>query len=266
MRAENQIQYHNAPPNERSEAAKNIQIRIMDMLNDQKLSHLYKENNAVGMDSPLSPYSPVSPAYSPISPVSETATKLHPHGVYSAENDPYVPLGGNDTAVLSNMQRQQQIGDTVNVIKEQINRISQRGERLDSLQDKTDDLAVPTLGFRHGANRVRKPLLWSPLVKAIQAAQELGSSVYESGSTLFANQEGYQSEDGAAVPQDTENMIEDFLHSPRPTDLPENSEQVPTSSFVSGNIESNIKIESISAHSDERQGLITEDRANQKMP
>src|SRR5271170_7877598 len=41
-------------------------------------------------------------------------------------------------------------------MRENINKVSQRGERLDSLQDKTDNLAVSAQGFQRGANRVGK--------------------------------------------------------------------------------------------------------------
>jgi vesicle-associated membrane protein 4 len=54
----------------------------------------------------------------------------------------------------------QQIDDTVGVMRENINKVSQRGERLDALQDKTDNLAVSAQGFRRGANRVRKQMWW----------------------------------------------------------------------------------------------------------
>jgi vesicle-associated membrane protein 4 len=54
----------------------------------------------------------------------------------------------------------QQIDDTVGVMRENITKVSQRGERLDSLQDKTDNLAVSAQGFRRGANRVRKQMWW----------------------------------------------------------------------------------------------------------
>lgn len=54
----------------------------------------------------------------------------------------------------------QQIDDTVGVMRDNINKVSQRGERLDSLQDKTDNLAVSAQGFRRGANRVRKQMWW----------------------------------------------------------------------------------------------------------
>ena len=57
----------------------------------------------------------------------------------------------------------QQIDDTVGVMRENINKVSQRGERLDSLQDKTDNLAVSAQGFRRGANRVRKQMWWKDM-------------------------------------------------------------------------------------------------------
>ncbi|KAJ9652307.1 Vesicle membrane receptor protein (v-SNARE) [Neophaeococcomyces mojaviensis] len=83
--------------------------------------------------------------------------------------DPYLPpsggaaqqpqSGGNArTAAL-----QAQIDDTVGVMRENITKVSQRGERLDSLQDKTDNLAVSAQGFRRGANRVRKQMWWKDM-------------------------------------------------------------------------------------------------------
>lgn len=81
--------------------------------------------------------------------------------------DPYIPNnGGKGDAAggSSGNQRtaalQAQIDDTVGVMRENINKVSQRGERLDSLQDKTDNLAVSAQGFRRGANRVRKQMWW----------------------------------------------------------------------------------------------------------
>jgi vesicle-associated membrane protein 4 len=48
-------------------------------------------------------------------------------------------------------------------MRENINKVSQRGERLDSLQDKTDNLAVSAQGFRRGANRVRKAMWYKDM-------------------------------------------------------------------------------------------------------
>ncbi|KAI9880949.1 MAG: Protein arg-6, mitochondrial [Pleopsidium flavum] len=85
--------------------------------------------------------------------------------------DPYIPAGhgapGGGAGHNGGNQRtaalQAQIDDTVGVMRENINKVSQRGERLDSLQDKTDNLAVSAQGFRRGANRVRKQMWWKDM-------------------------------------------------------------------------------------------------------
>ncbi|KAI5299104.1 SNAP receptor, synaptobrevin [Ascosphaera pollenicola] len=81
--------------------------------------------------------------------------------------DPYIPSGSAaapGAAATPGNQRtaalQAQIDDTVGVMRDNINKVSQRGERLDSLQDKTDNLATSAQGFRRGANRVRKVMWW----------------------------------------------------------------------------------------------------------
>lgn len=38
--------------------------------------------------------------------------------------------------------------------------MAERGERLDSIENKTDNLAISAQGFRRGANRVRKDMWW----------------------------------------------------------------------------------------------------------
>jgi len=82
--------------------------------------------------------------------------------------DPYIPSGNapGASAAPGNQRTaalQAQIDDTVGVMRENINKVSQRGERLDSLQDKTDNLAVSAQGFRRGANRVRKQMWWKDM-------------------------------------------------------------------------------------------------------
>ncbi|KAJ5141693.1 uncharacterized protein N7443_006406 [Penicillium atrosanguineum] len=88
-----------------------------------------------------------------------------------APYDPYIPAGANGATAASSSENgnqrtaalQAQIDDTVGVMRENINKVSQRGERLDSLQDKTDNLAVSAQGFRRGANRVRKQMWWKDM-------------------------------------------------------------------------------------------------------
>ncbi|WYZ39448.1 hypothetical protein EsH8_III_001362 [Colletotrichum jinshuiense] len=85
-----------------------------------------------------------------------------------APYDPYIPSGQAGAAPQQQgaggnartQALQAQIDDTVGVMRENINKVSQRGERLDALQDKTDNLAVSAQGFRRGANRVRKQMWW----------------------------------------------------------------------------------------------------------
>jgi vesicle-associated membrane protein 4 len=59
-----------------------------------------------------------------------------------------------------------QIDDTVIVMQQNIKKVAQRGERLDSLQDTTDDLSVSAKHFRRGTNRVRK-LMWLKDMKIV---------------------------------------------------------------------------------------------------
>ncbi|KAJ7040663.1 synaptobrevin-domain-containing protein [Mycena alexandri] len=90
-----------------------------------------------------------------------------PHApIMSEPYDPYLPRngaaggppaggsGGQGNAKTAAIQAQ--IDDTVGIMRENITKVAERGERLDSLQDKTDNLAVSAQGFRRGANRVRK--------------------------------------------------------------------------------------------------------------
>ncbi|KAI6381766.1 SNAP receptor, synaptobrevin [Pyricularia grisea] len=90
-----------------------------------------------------------------------------------APYDPYIPnqgaggAGGRGAATQQGaggnartQALQSQIDDTVGVMRDNINSVAQRGERLDVLQDKTDNLAQSAQGFRRGANRVRKQMWW----------------------------------------------------------------------------------------------------------
>ncbi|KAG8935163.1 SNAP receptor, synaptobrevin [Tulasnella sp. 417] len=86
--------------------------------------------------------------------------------------DPYVPRGGE--APSGNAPRpapgnsktaalQADIDRTVDLMQKNIAKVAERGERLDDLQDKTDNLAVSAQGFRRGANRVRKNMWWKDM-------------------------------------------------------------------------------------------------------
>ncbi|KAI8909995.1 synaptobrevin [Powellomyces hirtus] len=48
-------------------------------------------------------------------------------------------------------------------MQDNINKVMQRGEHLDTLQNKTDDLQNSSLQFKRGANRVRKQMWWKDM-------------------------------------------------------------------------------------------------------
>jgi len=48
-------------------------------------------------------------------------------------------------------------------MRSNLQKAGERGERLDNLQDKTDNLATSAQGFRRGANRVRKQMWWKDM-------------------------------------------------------------------------------------------------------
>ncbi|TKA53275.1 hypothetical protein B0A49_11563 [Cryomyces minteri] len=73
--------------------------------------------------------------------------------------DPYISnnAGGSAGGHNGNQRTaalQAEIDSTVGIMRDNINKVSERGARLDSLQDKTDNLAVSAQGFRRGANRM----------------------------------------------------------------------------------------------------------------
>ena len=48
-------------------------------------------------------------------------------------------------------------------MRDNINKVAERGERLDSIENNTDNLAISAQGFRRGANRVRKDMWWKDM-------------------------------------------------------------------------------------------------------
>jgi len=80
--------------------------------------------------------------------------------------DPFIEDGqakNTDQGNPRTQALQAEINSTVGIMRDNINKVSERGPRLDSLQDKTDNLAVSAQGFRRGANRVRKQMWWKDM-------------------------------------------------------------------------------------------------------
>ncbi|AET39856.1 SNAP receptor SNC2 Ecym_5066 [Eremothecium cymbalariae DBVPG len=77
----------------------------------------------------------------------------------SVPYDPYVPPEGTNSQSKAAVLKAE-IDDTVGIMRDNINKVAERGERLTSIQDKADNLAVSAQGFKRGANRVRKQMWW----------------------------------------------------------------------------------------------------------
>ncbi|GAA6030965.1 hypothetical protein JCM8097_008959 [Rhodosporidiobolus ruineniae] len=102
------------------------------------------------------PYDPYIPGSNPNQPGGGPGPAAS--GSSGGGAKPSGGAGNNKTAAI-----QQQIDDTVGIMRENITKVAERGERLDALQDKTDNLAQSAQGFRRGANRVRKKMWWKDM-------------------------------------------------------------------------------------------------------
>ncbi|KAJ3152744.1 hypothetical protein HDU86_005501 [Geranomyces michiganensis] len=58
---------------------------------------------------------------------------------------------------------QGQVDEVVGIMHQNIEKVMQRGERLESLQNKTDDLQQGALQFKRGATKVRRQMWWKDL-------------------------------------------------------------------------------------------------------
>jgi len=61
------------------------------------------------------------------------------------------------------LTRLQEINGAIQEMDRNVRQLKAREERLDSLQNKTDNLAQSAQGFRRGANKVRKQMWWKDM-------------------------------------------------------------------------------------------------------
>ncbi|ORY03093.1 synaptobrevin [Basidiobolus meristosporus CBS 931.73] len=66
---------------------------------------------------------------------------------------------------------QKQVDEVVGIMQNNVERVMERGEKLDSLNNKADQLEAGALRFKQGTNRVRKAMWWKNMkLKLIIAA------------------------------------------------------------------------------------------------
>ncbi|SAM00451.1 hypothetical protein [Absidia glauca] len=86
--------------------------------------------------------------------------------------DPYIPTnksndggggGGEKHPSDRTASVQQQVDDVVNIMQDNIDKVMNRGERIDDLRGKAEDLNATAGNFKRGANQVRKRMWWKDL-------------------------------------------------------------------------------------------------------
>jgi vesicle-associated membrane protein 7 len=77
-----------------------------------------------------------------------------------------------------------EVAELREVVVSSINHILERGERLDALVDKTDDLAGGALVFKRGAGRLRAQAWWREKRATLAAAGAVVGLVYLLGATV----------------------------------------------------------------------------------
>nr|CAG8474192.1 4472_t:CDS:2 [Entrophospora candida] len=72
----------------------------------------------------------------------------------SGPYDPYLPKEGTAGGPPSKtVEIQKQIDETVGIMRDNLKTVAERGEGLDTLHVKTENLSVSAQGFRRGANK-----------------------------------------------------------------------------------------------------------------
>ncbi|KAI9207244.1 synaptobrevin [Polychytrium aggregatum] len=57
-------------------------------------------------------------------------------------------------------QVQGQVDEVINIMQNNIEKVMARGEKIETLQNKTDDLQQGALQFKRGATKVRSQMWW----------------------------------------------------------------------------------------------------------
>ncbi|KAG6815911.1 hypothetical protein H0H93_008850 [Arthromyces matolae] len=104
----------------------------------------------------------------PRTPGPETANSLHPDhakslGLGNENGNGKGKSGRNPSSRHSRAVASHEIAQTVNIMRENIQSLAERGERLENLESRTESLALAARGFRKSSNRVRKIIWWKEM-------------------------------------------------------------------------------------------------------
>ncbi|KAK0105889.1 hypothetical protein ONS95_004402 [Cadophora gregata] len=152
-----EAQHADAPIYVRAEAAKNLQTRLRELV---RAGLLAKRETDLKEDLGTAPEKVLGSK-----PVETIPAEKHPvtndssNPAESFESEFGGPMMLQPSPATSNSRTealQAQIDSTVGIMRESINNVSQRGDRLGWEEYGSDNLASSRQGYRIGANRVRK--------------------------------------------------------------------------------------------------------------
>ncbi|KAJ3052631.1 hypothetical protein HK097_005942 [Rhizophlyctis rosea] len=98
---------------------------------------------------------------------------------------------------------QQQVDEVVGIMQDNINKVMQRGEQLNSLQNKTEDLQNSSMQFRKGASKVRRQMWWKDVKMKLILAAVIGAIIIVIVVTVLQTKKNQSTEQTGAVPTTT---------------------------------------------------------------
>ncbi|KAG6908321.1 hypothetical protein DXG01_005297 [Tephrocybe rancida] len=115
------------------------------------------------------PYDPPAPTLAPAPLSAPIVVPVPTDGDAPRPNSLLNPNSGTNGSGNERPRRnsravvQAELAETVSIMRENIQSLSERGERLENLESRTETLVVAARGFRRSSNKVRKAMWWKDM-------------------------------------------------------------------------------------------------------
>ncbi|KAG6833281.1 hypothetical protein H0H87_009456 [Tephrocybe sp. NHM501043] len=109
------------------------------------------------------PYDPPVPTLAPVPLSAPIAPSVAADVVAPTSLHPDYGDGNGRPARNSRAIAQAELAETVSIMRENIQALSGRGERLQTLEARTENLVIAARGFRKTSNKVRKAMWWKDM-------------------------------------------------------------------------------------------------------
>ncbi|KAG6852881.1 hypothetical protein C0991_008394 [Blastosporella zonata] len=115
------------------------------------------------------PYDPPAPTLAPVPLSAPNVAPVVADGDDDGPNSSLLPpstangSGNGRPARNSRAVVQAELAETISIMRDNIQSLSARGERLESLESRTENLVVAARGFRKSSNKVRNAMWWKDM-------------------------------------------------------------------------------------------------------